>query len=118
MDEFAAALDNISKIVFSRTMKNVSWKTAKLAKRGILEEASEIKQQSGKDLLVGSRSLIIALMNLNIIDEFQLCVHPNILGSGVTPLFKNINERINLKLSKTKIFGCGAIMLYYQPEIK
>jgi dihydrofolate reductase len=118
MDEFAVLIDNISKIVFSRTLKNVDWKTAKLAKGGIKEEVLELKQQAGKDILVGSRSLIVTLMNLNLIDEFQLCVQPIILGSGLTPLLKNINYRINLKLLKTKTFSCGAITLYYEPTKK
>ncbi len=123
MDEFAVTIDNIPKIVFSRTMKNVDpiaigWKNAKLAKGGIKEEVLELKQQAGKDILVGSRSLIVTLMNLNLIDEFQLCVHPIILGSGLTPLLKNINDRINLKLLKTKTFSCGAITLYYEPVKK
>jgi dihydrofolate reductase len=82
MDEFAVAIDNIPKIVFSNTLKNVEWKTAKLAKRDIKEEVLELKQQAGKDILVGSPGLIVALTNLNLIDEFQLCVHPVILGSG------------------------------------
>src|SRR5258705_4518139 len=116
MDEFAVAIDNIPKIVFSHTLKNVEWKTAKLAKKDIKEEALELKQQTGKDILVGSRSLIVTLLNLNLIDEFQLCVHPIILGSGLTPLLKNINDRINLKLFKTKTFGCGAVMFYYEPK--
>lgn len=117
-DEFAVTIDNIPKIVFSRTMKNVEWKTAKLAKRGIKEEVLELKQQAGKNILAGSRSLIVTLMNLNLIDEFQLCVHPIILGSGLTPSLKNINDRINLKLLKTKTFSCGAIMLYFEPDKK
>ena len=117
-DEFAAIIDNIPKIVFSRTLKNVEWKTATLAKGGIKEEVLELKQQAGKDILVGSRSLIVTLMNLNLIDEFQLCVHPIILGSGLTPLLKNISDRINLKLLKTKTFSCGALTLYYEPAKK
>jgi dihydrofolate reductase len=117
-DEFAVIIDNISKIVFSRTLKDVEWKNARLAKGGIEEEVSELRQQVGKDILVGSRSLIVALTNLNLIDEYQLCVHPVILGNGLLPLLKNINDRINLKLLKTKIFGCGAVTLYYEPAKK
>ena len=60
-DEFAVIIDDISKIVFSHTLKNVEWKNAKAAKRGIEEEILELKQQPGKDILVGSPSLIIAL---------------------------------------------------------
>jgi dihydrofolate reductase len=113
-DEFAVTMDNIPKIVFSNTLKNVEWKTAKLAKKDIKEEVLELKQQAGKNILVGSPSLIAACMNLNLIDEYQLCVHPVILGKGL-PLFKNINDRINLKLLKTKTFGSGSITLYYEP---
>jgi len=114
-DEFAVLIDNISKTVFSHTLKNVDWKNAKVAKKDIKEEVLELKQQAGKDILAGSPSLIVSLMNLNLIDEFQLCVQPIILGNGSIPLLKNINDRINLKLLKTKTFGSGSITLYYEP---
>ena len=83
-----------------------------MAKRDIKEEVLELKQQAGKDIFVGSPSLIVALTNLNLIDEFQLCVHPVIVGSGL-PLFKNIKDKTILKLIKTKPFSSGAITLYY-----
>ena len=118
MDEFAVIIDNISKTVFSHTLKNVEWKNAKLAKRNIKEEVLELRQQAGKDILVGSRSLIVALLNLNLIDEFQLSVQPIIAGKGL-PLFKNINDKIHLKLLKTKTFiSSGSITLYYEPGKK
>ncbi len=96
MDEFAAAINSIPKIVFSRSLKQVEWETAKLATRDLETEVLALKQQAGKDILVGSRSLIISLLNLNLIDEFQLCVHPVIVGNGLLPLFKNISGRIEL----------------------
>lgn len=117
IDDFAATIDNISKIVFSHTLKNVEWKNSRLAKGNLKEEVLALKQQPGKDVLVGSPSLIVALMNLNLIDEFQLCVHPVILGKGLQ-LLKNINDRINLKLLRTKTFGSGAVTLYYEPAKK
>ena len=104
MDEFAVLIDNISKIVFSRTLKNVDWKNTTLKKEIIKKEVLELKHQAGKNILVGSPSLIVALTQLDLIDEYQLCVHPIILGSGL-PLFKNVKDRINLKLLKTKTFG-------------
>lgn len=113
MDEFAVAIDNIPKIVFSRTLQHVEWKTARLAKRDLKEEVLELRQEAGKDILVGSPSLIVALSQLDLIDEYQLGVQPTVLGSGL-PLFKNIKDRIDLKLLKTKTFGCGAVMLYYE----
>ena len=117
MDDFAMAIDKIPKIVFSHTLKNTGWNSAKLANQPIEEEVLELKQSrngGSKDILVGSRSLIIQLMNLNLLDEFQLCIYPVIVGKGLS-LFENIKDRTLLKLIKTKTFSGGAVMLYYEP---
>lgn len=114
MNDFAAAIDRIQKVVFSSTLKSVEWKSAKLANKSLEEEVLELKKQSGKDIFVGSPGLIVQLTDLNFIDEYQLCVHPVIVGNGL-PLFKNITERKILKLVKTKNFSGGAIILYYEP---
>jgi dihydrofolate reductase len=114
MDDFALAIDKIPKIVFSQTLKNTEWDSAKLATKDIEKEVLELKQQSGKDILVGSRSLIIQLINLNLIDEFQICIHPMLEGKGLS-LFDKIKDRTIFRLLKTKIFGSGAIVLYYEP---
>lgn len=114
MNDFALAIDKIPKIVFSNTLKNVDWESATLTNRDLKETILELKKQSGKDIFIGSRSLIIQLMKLNLIDEFQLCIHPMVEGNGL-PLFEDISDRIIFKLVKTKIFNSGAIILYYQP---
>jgi len=114
MDDFAVAIDRIPKIVFSNTLQNTEWNTAKLASNEIEKEVSVLKQQAGKDILVGSRSLIIQLLNLNLIDEFQICIHPMIEGKGL-PLFDQIKNQTIFKLLKTKTFASGAIILYYEP---
>jgi dihydrofolate reductase len=113
IDEFAVLIDNIPKIVFSRTLKNVVWKNTELKKEIIKGEISKLKEQAGKNILVGSPGLIAALAELDLVDEYQLAVQPTILGSGL-PLFKNIRKRIDLKLLKTKTFCCGAVVLYYE----
>jgi dihydrofolate reductase len=113
MDDFATAIDKIPKIVFSSTLKDLDWKTAKLEKRDIKGVVSELKQQSGKDFFAGSPGLIASLTQLELIDEYQICVHPVILGKGLQ-LFKNIQSSINLKLLKTKTFGSGVVILYYE----
>ncbi len=116
-DEFAVLIDNISKIVFSRTLESVDWKNTELKNEIIKEEILELKARAGKNILVGSPSLIIALAKLELVDEYQLSVQPTVIGSGL-PLFKNITDRIDLKLLKTKTFGCGAVTLYYEPAPK
>lgn len=120
MDEFAVLIDNISKIVFSHTLESVEWKNTKLKKEGIKEEVLKLMQSrngGSKNILVGSPGLIAALTQLGLIDEYQICVQPIILGSGL-PLFNNISDRIDLKLLKTKTFGCGVVTLYYEPAKK
>jgi dihydrofolate reductase len=117
MDEFAVLIDNISKIVYSRTLKSVEWKNSTLKKEIINDEVSELKKSPNgerKNILVGSPGLIVAFAQLDLIDEYQISVQPTILGSGLT-LFKNIRDRIDLKLLKTKTFGCGAVTFYYEP---
>ena len=115
MNDFAVTIDKIPKIVFSHTMKNGEWKSATVAKHDLKEEIFELKQQAGKDIFVGSRSLILQLMKLNLIDQYQLCIHPVIAGKGL-PLFEDINDRTILKLVKSKTFGGGAVTLYYEPK--
>lgn len=114
MNDFAIAINNIPKIVFSHTLDNVEWKTATIANRSLEDTVLDLKQ-SGKDIFVGSRSLIIQLLKRNLIDEFQLCIYPVVAGTGL-PLFENLNNRIIFKLVKTKTFNGGAVILYYEPR--
>lgn len=116
MDDFAIAIDKTPKLVFSRTLKNVDWKSARLASRDPEEEVMALKQSGtngNKDIFVCSPGLIVSLTKLNLIDEYQICIHPVVAGSGL-PLFKDISEKIMLKLIKTKTFSGGAVILYYK----
>lgn len=118
MNDFAIAIDKIPKIVFSHTLTHVEWKSATLANCSLKETVLELKQSrqgASKNIFVGSRSLIIQLMKLNLIDEFQLCIYPVVAGKG-SLLFEDINDRTIFKLVKTKAFHGGAIILYYEPR--
>lgn len=113
-DDFAASIDDIQKIVYSRTLENVDWKNTELKNELVKDEVLELKQQSGKDIFVGSPSMIVATAQLGLVDEFQLAIHPTVVGRGLA-LFKNISDRVDLRLLKTKTFGCGAVIHYYEP---
>lgn len=115
MDDFAVAIDKVPKIVFSHTLKETGWDSAKLANKPIEEMVRELKQQAGKDIFAGSPGLIVSLAQLGLIDEYQICIHPVIAGSGL-PLFKNINQRVDLTYLKSKTFKSGAITVYYEPS--
>jgi dihydrofolate reductase len=112
-DDFAVLIDDIPKIVYSRTLKNVEWKNSTLKNELRREEILELKQKEGKDIYAGSPSMISQLSQMGLIDEYQLAIHPIILGKGLT-LFKNIREQIDLKLLKKKTFGSGVVVLYYE----
>ena len=112
-DDFALLIDRIPKIVYSRSLMQVNWQNITLKNEILSEEIMALKQQEGKDLVAGSPGLIAALIQLDLIDEYQICVHPVIVGSGQA-LFKNTGHRHDLKLTGTKSFACGAIVLYYQ----
>jgi dihydrofolate reductase len=111
-DDFAVLIDNINKIVYSRTLDDVDWKNSTLKNEIVKDDILTLKQQPGKNILVGSPSMIVEFTNLGLIDEYQLLIQPIILGKGLT-LFKNIRERVDLNLSKTETFGCGVVGLYY-----
>lgn len=111
-DEFAAIMDKVPKVVFSRTLETLDWESARLATRSLEDEIAALKQAAGKDIYIGSPGLIAQATNLDLIDEFQICIHPVIAGSGLV-LFKNISENKILELVKTKTFGCGAVVMYY-----
>ncbi|RPD43655.1 dihydrofolate reductase [Hymenobacter sediminis] len=114
-DDFAVVMDQVPKRVFSHTLKQLGWASAQLATQPLAEEVVTLKQQAGKDLFVGSRSLIVQLLKLRLIDELQLCVYPVVAGNGL-PLFEDVNDRMMLTLVDTKVFRGGAIVLYYRPS--
>jgi dihydrofolate reductase len=113
--EYAHKLNAMHKVVFSKTLDSVEWNNSSLLNEIIPAEITKMKQEPGKDMIIyGSASLIQALMKLGLIDEYQFLVHPVVLGSG-KPLFKDITDKINLKLLKTETYSSGVILLYYQP---
>lgn len=116
-DDFAVLIDNISKILYSRTRDEVRWKNTELKRELVKEEVQALKSQPGKNILAGSRSMIAALTRLDLIDEYQLCIMPMIAGSGLE-FFADMKQRVDLTLTNTKTFTSGAIVLYYEPKRK
>jgi dihydrofolate reductase len=111
----AAQMNGISKIVISRTLDKADWNNTRLIKDNVAEEITRLKQQLGKDLAIfGSANLTASLMQLGLVDEFRIMVNPIVLGKG-TPLFQGVSQPIKLKLIKTRAFGSGNVLLYYQP---
>lgn len=100
------------KYVFSRTQKETNTQ-AIFINDNILEEVNKLKKKSGKDIwLYGGASLITTFINLGLVDEFRLSIHPVVLGEG-KPLFIDIKKRINLKMVNTRTFSSGVVQIIY-----
>jgi dihydrofolate reductase len=113
----AQKMNNLPKVVFSRTLKSVheeaNWKNIKLVKSNIAEEVQKLKRQGGKNIAVlASSNLCATLIKLNLLDEIRVMINPIVLGEG-TPLFKGLDKRLALKLTKTSDFVSGNSLLYY-----
>lgn len=106
-------VQEIPKIVFSTTLESADWNNTTLIKDNIEEEVNNLKQQSGKDLVIfGSPGLAKSLMNLGLIDEYQITLHPVILGIGIS-LFDSNTQMSKLKLLESKTMGSGVVALRY-----
>ncbi len=111
-------MNNLPKIVFSRTVSRVEWNNSQVIKDNIEEEILKLKERQGKDMVIfGGANLASSFLQHNLIDEFRLIVNPVILGSG-NPLFKGTKDKLRLKLIDTKKFTCGNVLLHYRPIIK
>jgi dihydrofolate reductase len=111
----AEKMNTMPKIVFSRTLDKVEWNNTRLVKGDAVKEISQLKQEPGKDLLIfGSADLASSLTKHSLIDEYRIMVNPVVLSKG-KPLFKDVKEKLNLRLLKTKTFGNGNVLLYYEP---
>ena len=110
--EFARIWQDIPKIVFSTTLEYVEG-NARLVRDGVAEEVATLKRQPGKDLAVGGAGLASTLIELGLVDEYQLFVNPVVLGGG-TPYFPALEERIDFELVETRTFGSRVVYVRYQ----
>ena len=118
-DPIANKLNSVPKYVVSTTLKKVEWNNSTLIKRNLAEEVAKLKQQLGSGTLsvVGSGKLAQSLMRLNLVDEYELWIHPIVLGSGKR-LFADGIGPLNLKLVNTKTTSSGIVILNYRSQSK
>lgn len=113
--KIARIIDSIEKLVFSKTLKKVTWKNSLLLKEIVPKEISYLKKKPGKDIAVfGSGTIAQGLTNLNLIDEYRFLVNPIVLGKG-KPMFKHMKHMLKLKLLTTRKFNNGNVLLTYKP---
>jgi len=111
--QYALLAGKMQKIVFSRTLEYVQWKTTRIERDLVAKDILNMKQQPGKDMVIlGGATLVSSFVNLGLIDEYHLLVNPLVLGRG-KPLFKDVKERQRLTLKNTKAFQSGKVLLHY-----
>ncbi|HKD65768.1 MAG TPA: dihydrofolate reductase family protein [Candidatus Binataceae bacterium] len=111
----AKGMNQMQKVVFSRTLENTSWINTKLVKADIAPAIRKMKQEPGPGMaILGSGSIVAQLAPEGLIDEYQVVVNPVVLGSGRT-MFDGIKAKLDLKLTKTRTFSGGKIFLSYEP---
>jgi dihydrofolate reductase len=112
MEPFARTIDAAMKYVVSSTLARVDW-NAQLLPGDLGKAVEELKQKSGKGLLVGGLTLPQALAELGLIDEYEFMVHPRLAGHGPT-LFAGLSKPVDLKLVGRREFGSGAVAMRYE----
>lgn len=113
---FAEMMNRYTKVVFTQTLTVPQWNNSILVKGNIEKEIKRLKKQAGKNLIIyGSGKLVSALINRNLVDEYQLWVHPVLLAKG-KPLFQGLpdNLKTKLQLVETKAFSSGVVILNYR----
>src|SRR5689334_11297189 len=113
-NEFARAFDSINKLVFSRTLASADDKNTRIVRTNLRDEILRLKQEPGKNILVGGVDIPSQLIELGLVDEYRFVVGPIIAGEG-RRLLEGVSlpERMQLKLVESKIFKSGCIALRY-----
>ena len=112
MEPFARTIDAARKYVVSSTLDRVDW-NAQLVRGDLAAAVQRLKEEPGKGLFVGGVTLPQALAELGLIDEYELVVHPRIVGHG-PKLFAGLSRRIDLKLVNRVEFSSGAVAMRYE----
>ena len=113
-EPFARTIDAAKKYVVSSTLDRVDW-NAELVRGDLGKAVQQLKEESGKGLLVGGVTLPLALADLGLIDEYEFVVLPIIAGHGPT-LFAGLSKWIDLKLVSRLELGSGAVAMRYEPR--
>jgi len=112
--EFARAFDSINKIVFSRSLDAAEGRNTRIVRTDLRDEMLKLKQERGKNILVGGVDIPSQLMQLGLIDEYRFVVGPTLAGAGRRLLEGvNLSEKLQLKLVESKIFKSGCVALRY-----
>jgi dihydrofolate reductase len=114
--EIGAAMNEIPKVVFSRTLQTADWPESRIASGPLAEEVARLKREPGRDLLAhGGATFARALTREALVDEYRLMIHPAALGTG-RPIFAELPRPLHLELIEARTFGSGGAWHVYRPR--
>lgn len=113
--EIAKKMVDYPKVVFTKTLEESPWANTVLAKGDLAGEVTELKNQTGKDLIVyGGAGFVTSLIEENLIDEYYFFVNPAAIGKGMR-IFDRLDSNFSLTLVKSRAFDCGVVVNRYEP---
>jgi dihydrofolate reductase len=111
----AAAMNSMRKHVVSRTLREARWQNSTILGGDLVADVRALKSRQGPDIVIlGSGTLVSQLGDAGLIDGYQLVLSPTVLGKGRT-LFETVERRLSLKLTNTRSFRNGNVVLWYEP---
>jgi dihydrofolate reductase len=114
--DVAAVMNEIPKVVFSKTLRRAEWRESQIAAGELANEVERLKAQEGGYLLAhGGARFARALSRERLVDEYRLVIHPAALGDGL-PLFKDLPSRLALELVEAHTYSTGAAVHIYRPR--
>ncbi len=117
-DAYAVPMNEIPKVVFSRTLKCAEWADSRVARGELVEEIGTLKREPGKDMLAwGGATFAQSLSRLGLVDEYRLILQPVALGQGL-PLFKDLTAPLRLDLVEAQTYPTGAALHVYRPSLR
>ena len=113
-NEFARVFDSIKKVVFSRTLDSAEDRNTRIVRSDLGDEILKLKQEPGKNILLGGVSVPSQLIKLGLVDEYRIVVGPVVAGEGRRLLDDvSLPERLEVKLVESKVFKSGCVALRY-----
>jgi dihydrofolate reductase len=114
--QYAQPMNDIPKVVFSKTLERADWPETRIARGDLAEEVERLKSEPGNDLIAyGGARLDQSLSRLGLVDEYRLMIEPAALGVGL-PLFKDLVEPLQLNLIDARTFAGGVAIHIYRPS--
>lgn len=117
-DDYAAPMNTIPKVVFSKTLAEASWPGTSIARGDVAEEIASLRRQPGSEIIAwGGASFAQALSRARLVDQYVLITHPVAFGGGL-PLFGDLPDTLRLKLIAAQVYNTGVTVHIYEPDVK